>query len=82
MFALELATDTVQNLWSSTKAGKLVVALCHGVAVLYVMPNFPAANTSHRETVTGFANIEEDFADEAVWSMGALPKGKRNALAH
>ncbi len=25
-------------------------------------------------TVTGFANVEEDFADEAVWSMNLLPR--------
>jgi putative intracellular protease/amidase len=28
------------------------------------------------KTVTGFANVEEDFADQAVWSMGYLPQGK------
>ena len=28
---------------------------------------------SHK-TVTGFANVEEDFADQAVWDMGALDK--------
>ena len=27
------------------------------------------------KTVTGFANIEEDFADQAVWDMGAMPAG-------
>jgi putative intracellular protease/amidase len=26
--------------------------------------------------VTGFANVEEDFADNAVWSMGLLPRDK------
>jgi putative intracellular protease/amidase len=26
------------------------------------------------KTVTGFANVEEDFADQAVWDMGALAK--------
>ena len=25
------------------------------------------------KTVTGFANVEEDFADNAVWSMGGAP---------
>lgn len=24
------------------------------------------------KTVTGFPNVEEDFADNAVWDMGAL----------
>ena len=28
------------------------------------------------KTVTGFANVEEDFADEAVWSLGLLPRDK------
>jgi putative intracellular protease/amidase len=28
------------------------------------------------KTVTGFANVEEDFADAAVRAMGALPEGK------
>jgi putative intracellular protease/amidase len=25
--------------------------------------------------VTGFANVEEDFADQAMWDAGALPNG-------
>jgi putative intracellular protease/amidase len=28
------------------------------------------------KTVTGFANVEEDFADNAVWSMNLLPRDK------
>ena len=28
------------------------------------------------KTVTGFANVEEDFADNAVWEMGALSRDK------
>jgi len=28
------------------------------------------------KTVTGFANVEEDFADESTWEIGALEKGK------
>jgi putative intracellular protease/amidase len=27
-------------------------------------------------TVTGFANVEEDFADQAVWSMNLLPRDR------
>ena len=26
--------------------------------------------------MTGFANVEEDFADNASWAMGALERGK------
>ena len=28
------------------------------------------------KTVTGFANVEEDFADNAVWDLGFLPRDK------
>ncbi len=28
------------------------------------------------KTVTGFANIEEDYADDAVWEMNALPRDR------
>ena len=28
------------------------------------------------KTVTGFANVEEDFADNAVWQMILLPRDK------
>jgi putative intracellular protease/amidase len=28
------------------------------------------------KTVTGFANVEEDFADNAVWSMNLLSRDK------
>jgi putative intracellular protease/amidase len=28
------------------------------------------------KTVTGFANVEEDFADNVVWSMNLLPRDK------
>ncbi|HNP23935.1 MAG TPA: type 1 glutamine amidotransferase domain-containing protein [Panacibacter sp.] len=76
MFALELATDTVQKFVEFYEAGKLAVALCHGVAVLRYAKLSGGEYLAQGKTVTGFANIEEDFADEAVWSMGALPKGK------
>jgi putative intracellular protease/amidase len=28
------------------------------------------------KTVTGFANVEEDFADQAVWKLNVLPRDK------
>lgn len=28
------------------------------------------------KTVTGFANVEEDFADNAVWNYGMLPRDR------
>ena len=37
----------------------------------------PTANTSSRgKTVTGFANVEEDFAENAVWNMNLLPRDR------
>jgi putative intracellular protease/amidase len=28
-------------------------------------------------TVTGFANVEEDFADDAVWNLNLLPRDRQ-----
>jgi len=41
-------------------------------------PNFQAVIRTidlTGKTVTGFANFEEDCADEATWPMGVLPRG-------
>ena len=41
------------------------------------MPGCPPVNRwSAGKTVTGFANIEEDFSDQAVWESGALDRSK------
>jgi putative intracellular protease/amidase len=58
------------------EAGKLAVALCHGVAVLRFARLSNGEYWVKGKTVTGFANVEEDFADRAVWQMQALPEGK------
>jgi len=76
MFALEQSTDTIQKFVAFYEAGKLAVALCHGVAVLRYAKLGNGEYLAKGKTVTGFANIEEDFADEALWGMGALPRGK------
>jgi putative intracellular protease/amidase len=57
-------------------AGKVAAALCHGVAILKFakLPN--GEYLARGKTVTGFANVEEDYADDAVWSHGLLPRGK------
>lgn len=57
------------------EAGKVAAALCHGVALLRYAKLSTGEHLVRGKTVTGFANVEEDFADNAVWSMGALPKG-------
>ena len=57
-------------------AGKVVAALCHGVAVLRYAKGADGTPLVQGRTVTGFANVEEDFADEAVWQYGMLPRGQ------
>jgi putative intracellular protease/amidase len=56
--------------------GKVAAALCHGVAVLRYARLSSGAPLAQGRTVTGFANVEEDFADNAVWQMGLLPRDK------
>jgi len=75
MFTMENATDTIQKFVDFYESGKLAVALCHGVAVLRYAKLSTGEYLAKNKTVTGFANIEEDFADEAAWSMGVLPPG-------
>jgi putative intracellular protease/amidase len=57
-------------------AGKIAAALCHGSSILRYakLPN--GEYLAKGKTVTGFANVEEDFADNAVWSYGLLSRDK------
>lgn len=77
MFSFEKATGLQQKFVEFYEAGKLACALCHGVALLRYATLTSGELLAKGKTVTGFANVEEDFADNAVWSMGALPKDKR-----
>jgi putative intracellular protease/amidase len=76
MFTFERALDLHKKFVEFYERGKVTCALCHGVAVLRYakLPNGQYLATG--KTVTGFANVEEDFADDAVWSMKLLEKGK------
>lgn len=76
MFSFEKATDLQQKFVEFYEAGKIACALCHGVALLRYAKLTSGELLAKGKTVTGFANVEEDFADNAVWSMGALPKDK------
>ncbi|MFZ4404029.1 MAG: type 1 glutamine amidotransferase domain-containing protein [Pseudobdellovibrionaceae bacterium] len=58
------------------ESGKIACALCHGTAVLRFAKLTNGEYLVKGKTVTGFANVEEDFSDNAVWSMGALSKDK------
>ena len=76
MFTFEKATALHAKFVEFFTAGKVAAALCHGVAILKYakLPN--GELLAKGRTVTGFANVEEDFADNAVWGMNLLPREK------
>lgn len=76
MFTFEGATDLHKKFVEFYEAGKIAAALCHGVAILRYARLSNGELLVKGRTVTGFANVEEDFADNAVWGMGALPRDK------
>jgi putative intracellular protease/amidase len=76
MFSFESATELHRKFAAFHEAGKVAAALCHGVAVLAYAKNSRGEYVAKGRTVTGFANVEEDFADNAVWSYGLLPRDK------
>ena len=76
MFGFEQATDLHETFAAFHRAGKVAAALCHGVAVLAWAKGPDGEPIAKGKTVTGFANCEEDFADQAVWAHGLLPRGQ------
>ncbi len=76
MFSFEAATDLHSKFVEFYEAGKVACALCHGVAILRYAKLSNGEYLAKGRTVTGFANVEEDFADQAVWSMNLLPRDK------
>jgi putative intracellular protease/amidase len=74
MFTFEKATALHAKFVEFHQAGKVAAALCHGVAILRYA-RLPGGEPLVRgKTVTGFANVEEDYADNAVWNYGLLPR--------
>ena len=76
MFTFENATGLHRTFVEFFEAGKLAVALCHGTAILRYARLSNGEYLAKGRTVTGFANVEEDFADNAVWNMGALSRDR------
>ncbi|MGW1424500.1 type 1 glutamine amidotransferase domain-containing protein [Bradyrhizobium manausense] len=76
MFTFEAETELQRRFVEFYEAGKVAAALCHGVALLRYARLSSGDMLVKGLTVTGFANVEEDFADNAVWEMGALPRGR------
>lgn len=76
MFTFMNATDLQQKFVEFYEAGKVTSALCHGTAILRYAKLSNGEYLAKGKTVTGFANIEEDFADNAVWDYGMLSRDK------
>jgi putative intracellular protease/amidase len=73
MFTFDTATNLHVKFAEFYAASKVSAALCHGVAILRYARSGDGEPLVAGKTVTGFANVEEDFADQAVWDAGALP---------
>lgn len=76
MFTFEKATGLHRKFVEFYEAGKIAAALCHGVAILRYARLSSGDLLVKGKTVTGFANVEEDFADDAVWQAGYLPRDR------
>jgi putative intracellular protease/amidase len=76
MFTFEAATNLHEKFRQFYEGGKLAAALCHGVALLRYVTLSNGDPFVKGKTVTGFANVEEDFSDNAVWEMGALDRSR------
>ena len=76
MFTFDKAFALHKKFAEFYEAGKIAAVLCHGVALLRYARLSNGALLAKGKTITGFANGEEDFADNAVWEMNLLPRDK------
>jgi putative intracellular protease/amidase len=76
MFTFETATNLHQKFVEFYVAGKIAAVLCHGVALLRYARLPGGDYLCKGKTVTGFANVEEDFADNAVYALNLLSRDK------
>lgn len=76
MFNFAGATELQAKFVEFYEAGKVTCALCHGTAILRYVKLSNGEYLAKGKTVTGFANVEEDFADQAVWEYGLLARDK------
>ncbi len=74
MFTFETATNLHAKFVEFYEARKVTSALCHGVAILRYARLSNGEPLARDKTVTGFANVEEDFSDKSVWDAGSLPR--------
>ncbi len=66
MFSFPEAPELHRLLAEFYSKGKITAALCHGVCALLYVKTADGAPLIAGRTMTGFANSEEDFADQAV----------------
>src|SRR5690348_11847092 len=76
MFTFEAAGDLHRTFVDFYEAGKVACALCHGTAILRYATLSNGEPLAKGKTVTGFANVEEDYGDDAVWSVNLLSRDK------
>jgi putative intracellular protease/amidase len=76
MFTYEHASVLHAKFVEVFERGKIACALCHGVAILRFARLSSGELLTKGKTVTGFANVEEDFADRAVWDLNLLSRDK------
>jgi putative intracellular protease/amidase len=76
MFTYEKSPQLHAKFVEFYEAGKIACALCHGVSLLRYAKLSNGQHLAKGKTVTGFANVEEDFADNAVWSANLLSRDK------
>ena len=76
MFTYEKSVELHKKFSQFYEAGKIACALCHGTAILRYAKLSNGEYLAKGKTVTGFANVEEDFADNAVWNLNLLSRDK------
>jgi putative intracellular protease/amidase len=76
MFTFQNAAELQTKFVEFYESGKIACALCHGTAILKFAKLSDGQYLAKGKTVTGFANVEEDFADNAVRAMNLLPRDK------
>ena len=76
MFTFERAEALHRAFAAFYETGKLTAALCHGAAILRYARLSNGEPLVAGKTVTGFANVEEDASNQALWEFGALPEGE------
>jgi putative intracellular protease/amidase len=76
MATFDTAFDLQKKFVAFYESDKIACALCHGVAILRYAKLSNGEYLVKGKTVTGFANVEEDYADSAMWELGLLSRDK------